>query len=310
MAALSVVFMGTPDFALPTLDALVAAPDIDVIAVYTQPPRQAGRGKKLRPSAVHHAAEGFSIPVRTPTTLRTAEAQAEFGDLKVDAAVVVAYGLILPREILTAPRLGCFNLHGSLLPRWRGAAPIQRAVMAGDEVTGVCVMAMDEGLDTGPELLRAERPIGPTDTAGSLHDALAELGAPLMVEALRGVAAGSLQARPQPEVGVTYASKIDKAEARIDWSRPAVELDNIIRGLSPFPGAWCQWQADRLKILLAEPAAAPSDALPGTALDDELLIACGDGALRLLRLQRPGKGVMAAGDFLRGTAIPKGSRLT
>ena len=310
MANLSTVFLGTPDFAVPTLQALMAAPDFDVIAVYTQPPRQAGRGKRLRASAVHQAAENHNIPVYTPVSLKGGEVQGEFADLGADLAVVVAYGLILPKPILTAPRLGCFNLHGSLLPRWRGAAPIQRAIMAGDDVTGVCIMLMDKGLDTGPELSRIERKICPTDTAGDLHDDLAALGAPLMLEALRGVSAGTLTAKAQPETGITYASKIEKVDARIEWRLPSVELDRLIRSVSPLPGMWCQWKDERIKILLAEPLAENTKRPPGTVLDDQLLVSCGNGSLRLLRLQRPGKEAMGAEDFLRGTAILPGTVLT
>jgi methionyl-tRNA formyltransferase len=309
MADLRVVFMGTPDFAVPTLAAICAAPGIEVIAVYTQPPRQAGRGKRTRPTPVHHAAQERDIPLFTPATLKTAAAGQEFTSLGADAAVVVAYGLILPSAVLEAPRLGCFNLHGSLLPRWRGAAPLQRAVMAGDGATGVCIMAMDEGLDTGAVYGRAEVPIGPHTTAGDLHDQLAALGAPMMVETLGAVAAGRLTAEPQPEDGVTYASKIDKAEARIDWGLDAPTLDRMIRGLSPFPGAWCEWQGDRIKVLLAMPEAGVNTAAPGTVLDDNLLIATGNGALRLLRVQRAGKGVVTAADFLRGNALVAGERL-
>jgi methionyl-tRNA formyltransferase len=309
MTNLRVVFMGTPDFAVPTLEALQAAPDIDVVAVYSQPPRQAGRGKRLRHTAVHEAALTHGIAVFTPDSLKATEAQAEFAGLGADAAVVVAYGLILPGAVLRAPRLGCFNLHGSLLPRWRGAAPIQRAVMAGDATTGVCVMAMDEGLDTGDEISRAEVSIAADTTAGDLHDQLAVLGAPLMVTALRGVAAGDLTPQPQPDDGITYAKKIDKTEARIDWSLPNTVLDCRIRGLSPFPGAWCEWQGDRIKVLLSRPEAASHDAAPGTVLDENLLIACGSGAVRLLRLQRSGKGVMAAADFLRGNPLQTGDML-
>ena len=309
MTELRVVFMGTPDFAAPTLAALLAAEDIEVVAVYTQPPRQAGRGRKPRRTAIHIAALAHDLPVFTPASLKTAEAQAEFRACNADAAVVVAYGLILPGAILQAPRLGCFNLHGSLLPRWRGAAPIQRAVMAGDAVTGVCVMAMDEGLDTGAVILRAELPIDGAATAGMLHDQLAEIGAPMMVEALRGVASGDLTAEPQPEDGVTYAKKIEKSEARIDWTHPAAELDCLIRGLSPFPGAWCEWQGDRIKVLLARPEAGGAGAPPGTVMDDELLVACGTGALRLIRLQRSGKATMETADFLRGNRLPSGERL-
>ena len=310
MANLNVVFLGTPDFALPTLHALLAAPDVDVIAAYTQPPRQAGRGKNLRPSAVHRAAQGHNIPVYTPVSLKGGDVQGEFADLDADAAVVVAYGLILPQPILTAPRLGCLNLHGSLLPRWRGAAPIQRAIMAGDDVTGVCIMLMDEGLDTGLELLRIKRKIHPSDTAGDLHDDLAALGAPLMLEALRGVSAGILTAKAQPKTGITYANKIDKAETHINWRLSSVELDRLIRSVSPLPGMWCQWKDERIKILLAKPLAENTKQLPGTVLDDQPLVSCGNGSLRLLRLQRPGKEAMGAEDFLRGTAMLPGTVLT
>ena len=310
MANLNVVFLGTPDFALPTLHALLAAPDVDVIAAYTQPPRQAGRGKSLRPSAVHRAAQGHNIPVYTPASLKGGDVQGEFADLDADAAVVVAYGLILPQPILTAPRLGCLNLHGSLLPRWRGAAPIQRAIMAGDDITGVCIMLMDEGLDTGLELLRIERKIHPSDTAGDLHDDLAALGAPLMLEALRGVSTGILTAKAQPRTGITYARKIDKAETHINWRLSSVELDRLIRSVSPLPGMWCQWKDERIKILLAKPLAENTKQLPGTVLDDQPLVSCGNGSLRLLRLQRPGKEAMEAEDFLRGTAILPGTVLT
>ncbi|MFP6749235.1 MAG: methionyl-tRNA formyltransferase [Alphaproteobacteria bacterium] len=310
MAGPRVVFMGTPEFAVPTLAALCSAAGMDVIAVYTQPPRRAGRGGNIRRTAVHAAALAHEIPVHAPADLKSAEVQAEFAALGADAAVVVAYGLILPPAILRAPRLGCLNLHASLLPRWRGAAPIQRAVMAGDRVTGVSVMVIDEGLDTGAELLRAEQAIGPQDTAGELHDRLAEIGAPLMLEALRGVSGGQLVARPQPETGVTHAKKITKAEARIDWRRGAAELDCHIRGLAPFPGAWCEWRGERIKILLAEVAPASGEEIPGIVVDDGLLVACGAGSLRLLMLQRPGKGVMPAAEFLRGTAILPGARLS
>ena len=310
MANLNVVFLGTPDFALPTLHALLAAPDVDVIAAYTQPPRQAGRGKSLRPSAVHRAAQGHNIPVYTPVSLKDGDVQDEFADLDADAAVVVAYGLILPQPILTAPRLGCLNLHGSLLPRWRGAAPIQRAIMAGDDITGVCIMLMDEGLDTGLELLRIERKIHPSDTAGDLHDDLAALGAPLMLEALRGVSTGILTAKAQPRTGITYARKIDKAETHINWRLSSVELDRLIRSVSPLPGMWCQWKDERIKILLAKPLAENTKQPPGTVLDDQPLVSCGNGSLRLLRLQRPGKEAMGAEDFLRGTAILPGAVLT
>lgn len=300
------IFMGTPDFAVPTLAALVAAGH-DVVAVYSQPPRKAGRGEKLRPSPVHAWAEAHGLEVRTPTSLRNAEAQAELAALDADAGVVAAYGLILPKEVLEAPRLGCFNVHASLLPRWRGAAPIQRAIMAGDAETGITIMQMDEGLDTGPMLLTERVPIGPATTAGDLHDALAEIGGPLMVRALAGIADGTLSPTQQPDDGVTYAAKIDKAEARIDWSRPAVELDRLVRGLSPFPGAWFEVGGERVKLLLAAPTTGSGTA--GTVLDDHPTIACGDGALRLLKLQRAGKGVLDADTFRRGFAWPVGERL-
>ena len=307
MSRLRLAFMGTPDFAVPTLTALIEAGH-EIAAVYTQPPRAAGRGKRPRPSPVQIVAESHGIEVRTPARLKDAAAQAAFAALDLDAAVVVAYGLILPPPILVAPRLGCLNLHGSLLPRWRGAAPIQRAIMAGDRETGVAVMQMDAGLDTGPVLLEERVAIGPKTTAGELHDALARLGAPLMVEALAGLADGRLTPRPQGESGVTYADKIEKSEARIDWSRPAAALDCQIRGLSPFPGAWFAHDDARIKVLLAEPlaeAAGPA----GTVLDDRLTVACGAGALRLLELQRAGKAPMPAEALLRGFPIPAGARL-
>ena len=307
MSRRRLAFMGTPDFAVPTLTALIEAGH-EIAAVYTQPPRAAGRGKRPRPSPVQIVAESHGIEVRTPARLKDAAAQAAFAALDLDAAVVVAYGLILPPPILAAPRLGCLNLHGSLLPRWRGAAPIQRAIMAGDRETGVAVMQMDAGLDTGPVLLEERVAIGPKTTAGELHDALARLGAPLMVEALAGLADGRLTPRPQGESGVTYADKIEKSEARIDWSRPAAALDCQIRGLSPFPGAWFAHDDARIKVLLAEPlaeAAGPA----GTVLDDRLTVACGAGALRLLELQRAGKAPMPAEALLRGFPIPAGARL-
>ncbi|MDQ7019148.1 MAG: methionyl-tRNA formyltransferase [Robiginitomaculum sp.] len=308
--ALRIAFMGTPAFAATALSAL-AKTDHDIVCVYTQPPRPAGRGKALRQSAVHDLAQSLGLPVRTPKTLRDADEQAAFAALDLDVAVIVAYGLILPVEILQAPRFGCLNLHGSLLPRWRGAAPIQRAIMAGDHVTGVQVMQMEEGLDTGPVLMSESVDIVPDDTAGRLHDKLATAGAALMPKALDALEAGAITAKPQSEDGVTYAHKIDKKEARIDWSRPAEDLDRLIRGLSPFPGAWFELPSPkgpvRIKVLMALPEAGHG--APGKVLDDHLLVACGDGAVRLTRLQRAGKGVQAAEDFLRGQAIPKGTRL-
>jgi len=299
-------FMGTPDFAVPALHALVEAGH-EIARVYTRPPRRAGRGRSLRPSPVHVAAEALGIPVATPESLRDPAVLADFAALEIDAAVVVAYGLILPRAALDAPRLGCLNLHASLLPRWRGAAPIQRAIMAGDADTGVCVMQMEAGLDTGPVLARRATPIGPDDTARTLHDRLAEIGAALMVETLAALAAGEVPAIRQPEAGVTTAARIDKAEARVDWSRSATALDAHIRGLSPFPGAWCEIGAERVKLLMARPEDGAG--APGEVLDDHLLVACGTGALRLVTLQRAGKGAMDAATFQRGFPVPRGARL-
>ncbi len=278
-------FMGTPDFAVPVFEALAAAGH-EVVHVYTQPPRPAGRGRSLRPSPVQAAAGALGIPVVTPESLRDPVALADFAALECDAAVVVAYGLILPQAALDAPRLGCFNLHASLLPRWRGAAPIQRAIMAGDAGTGVCVMEMEAGLDTGPVLACRETPIGPEDTARTLHDRLANIGAALMVETLAALAQREVPTAPQPEAGATYAAKIDKAEARVDWTRSATALDAHIRGLSPFPGAWCEIGGERVKLLMARPE--DSAGAPGEVLDDRLLVACGAGALRLVTLQRSG----------------------
>lgn len=300
--------MGSPDFAVPTLAALVEAGH-DIVCVYSQPPKPAGRGKALRPTAVHAWAEAQGIEVRTPASLKGAEAQAEFAALQADAAIVVAYGLILPKAILEATRLGCFNLHGSLLPRWRGAAPMQRAIEAGDPETGVQVMAMEVGLDTGGIYATARTPISPDDTTGTLHDRLASLGATLMVESLLQIAAGSLPCIPQAEDGVTYAAKIDRAETKIDWTKPAEVLDRAIRAFAPFPGAWCLLpDGARAKILLCQAEAGTGE--PGTALDDRLLIACGNGALRLLKIQREGKGALDAPDFLRGNPISVGTILS
>ncbi|MEZ5840974.1 MAG: methionyl-tRNA formyltransferase [Hyphomicrobiales bacterium] len=308
---LRVIFMGTPDFAVATLKALRAAGH-DIVAVYTRAPRPAGRGMAERRSPVHVEADAHGITVLTPRTLRTPEAQAEFAGFGADVAVVVAYGLILPLPVLEAPRLCCLNLHGSLLPRWRGAAPIQRAVMAGDAETGVMVMKMEEGLDTGPVAMTARTPIGADETAGELHDRLAGLGAGLMVEALAALAAGELRFVAQAEEGVTYAAKIEKAEARIDWTRPATAVHDHIRGLSPFPGAWCEFdpggRTERVKILAT--TLAEGRGAPGEVLDDALTIACGEGAVRLCVLQRAGKQSMEAPAFLRGAAIERGKMLT
>jgi len=298
------IFMGTPDFSVPVLDALVEAGH-EVAAVYCQPPRPAGRGKKDRPSPVQARAEALGLRVRHPASLKGARDQAEFVALGADVAVVVAYGLILPKAVLDAPRFGCLNIHASLLPRWRGAAPIQRAIMAGDTKTGVSIMAMEAGLDTGPVLMREAVTIGPQETAGGLHDRLSGLGARLIVEALARL--DDLVPEPQPETGATYAAKIDKAEARVDWSRPAAEVDRLIRGLSPFPGAWCEAGGERVKLLAAR--LAEGEGAPGEVLDAALDVACGTGAVRLLRLQRAGRAAQDAREFLRGTPWPPGTRL-
>ena len=303
---MKIIFMGTPEFAVPTLSEIVSAGH-EVVAGYTRAPKPAGRGQAERRSPVHLAAEGFGIPVHTPKTLRDATEQATFATLDADVGIVVAYGLILPKPILDAPRLGCLNLHGSLLPRWRGAAPIQRAVLAGDARTGVMVMQMDEGLDTGPVGLVDEMPIGPDMTTGELHDKMMLVGADLVGRALAALERGSLKFTPQTEDGATYAKKIDKAEARIDWSKPAAEVHNLIRGMSPFPGAWFELDLAgakvRIKALRSTPATAA--AAPGTILPD-LTIACGDGAVKLTLIQREGKSAMDAATFLRGAgALPE-----
>jgi methionyl-tRNA formyltransferase len=308
---LRLIFMGTPDFAVPTLLELVAHGH-EVVAVYTRAPKPAGRGMKLQPTPVEQEARRLGIPVLTPTTLKTPEALEEFRGHHADAAVVVAYGMILPQTILDAPPLGCFNLHASLLPRWRGAAPINRAIMAGDRETGVMVMKMEEGLDTGPVAMAERVPIPRDMTAGQIHDALARLGADLMVRALSALERSSLTLTPQPADGVSYAAKLTNAETRIDWSRPAQAVNDHIRGLSPFPGAWCELVIDgkltRLKVLRTTVAAG--SAPPGTLVDDVLTVACGEGAVRILELQRAGRQAMKAEDFLRGQSLPRGTRLT
>jgi methionyl-tRNA formyltransferase len=295
-----VVFMGTPDFSVPTLTEIVSSGH-EVVAVYTRAPKPAGRGQAERKSPVHLAAEGFGIPVFTPRSLKGADEQGVFALHDADVAIVVAYGLLLPKPILEAPRLGCLNLHGSLLPRWRGAAPIQRAIMAGDQQTGVQVMQMDEGLDTGPVAVGEIIPIGPDLTAGELHDQMMRVGADLMGRALAALERGSLDFTPQPETGALYAKKIEKSESRIDWSLPASEVHNHIRGLSPFPGAWFELdlggKPTRVKVLRS--TLADGSATPGTLLDN-LTIACGSGAVRLVQVQREGKGAMDAATFLRG----------
>lgn len=301
-------FLGTPDFAVVSLAALIEAGH-EIVCVYSQPPAPRGRGQALQPSPVHAFAEKHGLTVRTPRSMKAEEEIAAFAALELDAAVVVAFGQILKRGVLEAPRLGCFNLHGSLLPRWRGAAPIQRAVMAGDPVTGVQVMRMSEGLDEGPVIATATTPIGLEDTAGTVHDRLARLGADLLVATLPEIASGQAVETPQAEDGVTYARKISAEEARIDWSRPAEEVDRQIRGLSPFPGAWFMAPSERgpvrVKALLSRVEAGGG--APGAALDERLLIACGQGAVRLLEAQREGRGRQDAGTFLRGFAVPTGA---
>ncbi|MDC0658806.1 methionyl-tRNA formyltransferase [Leisingera sp. SS27] len=299
-----IIFMGTPDFSVPVLDALVEAGH-EIIAVYCQPPRPAGRGKKDRPTPVHARAAALGLEVRHPVSLKGAEEQESFAALNADVAVVVAYGLILPQAILDAPRQGCLNIHASLLPRWRGAAPIHRAIMAGDAETGVCIMQMEAGLDTGPVLLREATDIGTEETTAQLHDRLSGVGAALIVEALSRLP--ELTPEVQPDEGVTYAEKIDKAEAQVDWSRPAAEVDRKIRGLSPFPGAWCEVEGQRIKLLASR--LAEGQGAPGEVLDDSLTVACGAGAVQLLRLQRAGKSAQDPDVFLRGFPVPKGSRL-
>lgn len=293
---MKVVFMGTPEFSVPVLEALHQRHEI--VAVYCQPPRPAGRGKADRPSPVQARAEALGLPVRHPVSLRNPEAVAEFAALGAEVAVVVAYGLILPKPVLDAPRLGCLNIHASLLPRWRGAAPIHRAIMAGDHETGVCIMQMEAGLDTGPVLLREAVEIGAEETTSELHDRLSALGARLIVAALERL---PLPAVPQPEEGVTYAAKIDKAEARVDWTRPAAEVDRLIRGLSPFPGAWVEVNGERVKLLrsrLVEGQGAPGRVLGG------FTVACGEGAVEITEAQREGKRSMAASEVLKGLNLP------
>jgi methionyl-tRNA formyltransferase len=306
---LRIVFMGTPDFSVPTLAEILGAGH-EIIAAYAQPPRPAGRGMAEQTSPVQRFAESVGIPVRTPKSLKGDAEQRAFAELEADAAVVVAYGLLLPSPVLHAPRLGCFNLHASMLPRWRGAAPIQRAIMAGDTETAATVMRMEEGLDTGPVCLAEAVAIGSDMTAGELHDVLAQRGASLMVRALGALERGSLDCVPQASAGITYAKKIDKAEARIDFARPAREVHDLVRGLSPFPGAWLEvgeGRRERIKVLRTALAAGTS--APGEVLDDRLTVACGTGAVRLVELQRAGKKPMAAGDLLRGFPLPPGTRL-
>lgn len=292
-----VIFMGTPDFSVPVLNALHQVHEI--VAVYCQPPRPAGRGKADRPTPVHARALELGLPVRHPVSLRSETAAKEIVELAADVAVVVAYGLILPQEILDAPRLGCLNIHASLLPRWRGAAPIHRAILAGDLETGICIMQMEAGLDTGPVLLREATPIGPEETTADLHDRLSDIGARMIVQILGDL---PLVAQPQAVEGVTYAAKIDKSEARIDWAPPAVDVDRQIRGLSPFPGAWCQINGERVKLLRS--CLAAGQGRPGQVLGG-LTIACGAGAVEITLAQREGKRPMPPDDFLRGFTMPE-----
>jgi methionyl-tRNA formyltransferase len=305
---LRLVFMGTPDFAVPTLAGLFQAGH-KIAAVYSQPPRPAGRGMAERLTPIHHYALTHNIEVRTPLSLKEPREQQAFAALKSDAAIVVAYGLLLPKPVLDAPRKGCFNVHASLLPRWRGAAPIQRAIMAGDKETGVTIMRMAEGLDSGPICLQARGPIQPSTTAGQLHDSLMHMGASLMAKALETLERDGLDCRPQPDDGVTYARKIDKAESEIDFSRTAIEVRNHIHGMSPFPGAFFLLDQEnrtfRIKVHQCE--VVGGHGAPGEVLDGELTIACGEGAVRLLSLQREGKSAMRVKEFLRGFSVPKGT---
>jgi methionyl-tRNA formyltransferase len=299
-----IIFMGTPDFAVPALRALHEAGH-EIVCVYTQPPRPAGRGKKLMPSPVQLEAERLGVPVRSPVSLRNAEAQAEFAALNADVAVVAAYGLILPQPVLDAPKHGCLNIHASLLPRWRGAAPIHRAVMAGDPETGVTIMQMEAGLDTGPMLHKVSLPVA-RKTTGELFEELGAVGAAAMVEVLADLP--SFPPEVQDDSAAIYAPKIDKAEGKIDWAEPAEVIERLVRGLAPFPGAWFELQGERVKVLLAE--VVDASGTPGTVLDDDFTIACGRGAILPLRLQRAGKPVLERGEFLRGRPVAKGTMLT
>ncbi|MEZ5871522.1 MAG: methionyl-tRNA formyltransferase [Nitratireductor sp.] len=308
-----IIFMGTPDFSVPALLAL-AGSGHEIVACYTQPPRPAGRGMELRKSAVQIAAENLGIAVLHPQSLRGPNEQGEFRDFNADVAVVVAYGLILPQAVLSAPRLGCYNIHASLLPRWRGAAPIQRAIMAGDTETGVTIMKMDQGLDTGDMAIREAMTIAPDMTFSQLHDALSELGSEMILRTMSALETGELALEPQPSHGVSYAAKIDKAESRIDWSQPAETVHNLIRAMSPFPGAWCemefQGKPERVKMLASSLCDMSTSASAGTVLDEQLAIACGKGAVRITRLQRAGKQPCDANVFLAGNRIAPGSSFT
>ena len=301
-----IAFMGTPDFAVPTLKALVDAGH-DIVAVYSQPPRRAGRGKQERKSPVHTFAEEQGLTVHTPKTLKGADEQEKLAALNLDFAVVVAYGQLLPKPVLDAPKYGCVNVHASLLPRWRGAAPIHRAIMAGDKETGVCIMLMEEGLDTGPVLKRVTTPIGDGDTTLDLHDRLAQMGADCIDDALNGYTKGAITPESQPDDGVTYAKKIDKAEAKIDWSKPAEEIDCMVRGLSPFPGGWCEIEGERVKFLNGQTVDMSGDA--GTVIRENFIIACGDKAYQPSLIQKAGKSAMDTESFLRGKPLSIGTKL-
>jgi methionyl-tRNA formyltransferase len=313
---LRLAFMGTPDFAVPTLDALVAAGH-DIVCVYSQPPRRSGRGQSTKPSPVHRAATELGIKVRTPASLKSPDEHAAFAELRLDAAVVAAYGQILPPAMLEAPRLGCINLHGSLLPQWRGAAPINRAIMAGDKVFGVTIMQMDQGMDTGPMLIAKKIDVGDRPTAGKVHDAFASRGAELMVKALAGLEDRTITATRQPTEGATHAPKLTKAEGRMDWTRPAIELERLVRGLFPAPGAWFEYKGERIKVLMARKLSGIPDKVddsderwvPGELYDNSLTVVCGSDALRLEKVQRPGRSELLAGQFLNGTPIPRRSKL-
>lgn len=303
---MKLVFMGTPDFAVAILDSLLSAGH-EIVAVYSQPPRPAGRGHKEQPSPVHAFAAARGLPVRTPLTLRSPEEQAAFAALKADAAVVAAYGLILPQPVLDAPRHGCLNVHASLLPRWRGAAPIQRAILAGDSDSGVTIMQMEAGLDTGPILLMRSLPLPPDVTAPWLHDRLAELGARMIVEAVEKLNDGTLVAQSQPDEGAVYAAKLTRDEARIDWRLPARQIERQVRALNPWPGVWFDLGGERVKVLTA--TLATGQGQPGTVLDGGLTIACGEGSLRPVKVQRAGKAPMEATEMLRGNPVAVGTVL-
>ena len=306
MVALRLAFMGAAQFAVPALDALAAAGH-GIAAVYSQPPRPAGRGRKARPTSVHLRADELGLDVLTPLSLRDANEQARFAELELDAAVAVAYGLFLPVPILAAPRLGCLNIHPSLLPRWRGAAPVAHAILAGDSETGVSIIVMDEGFDTGPILAQTHVAMPPRATTGEFEPELARLGAAMMVEALAGFDAGSLTPRPQGEAGATYAHKFSKQDGEIDWTSSSQDLDRQVRALSPWPGAWFRLGDSTLRILACEPVVGQG--LPGTLLDDNFVVACGQGGLRLVKVQRAGKAAIAGADFLRGARLATGARL-